>query len=177
MLIVFNPAAGSRRRSRLDLALALLPGARLAETAGGDGTIAEVASGLMSMGSPGTGGPSTGTVLGILPLGTANVLALELGLKRRPEDAAAVLRAGRGALLWPGIARFGDSDARLFVQMLGAGSDAGVVRRLDPRLKRPLGRGAYVWQTLRELPRYPFPFPFPFPFPAIAIAIAIASPA
>jgi diacylglycerol kinase family enzyme len=172
MLIVFNPTAGSRRRSRLDRALALLPGALLVETtgpghakglaraaaargedcvvaAGGDGTIAEVAAGLATTGS--------GTVLGILPLGTANVLALELGLPARPEDAAGILLAGRDTWLWPGIARFADGEARLFVQMLGAGFDAQVVRRVEPALKRRFGRAAYVWQTLRQLPRYRFP--------------------
>lgn len=169
MLIIFNPAAGSRRRSRLDRAVAQLPGARLAEThgprhaealarqaaaagedcvvaAGGDGTIAEVAAGLVG----------TGTALGILPLGTANVLALELRLPRQPEDAARALLGGQDATLWPGIARFGNGRSRLFVQMLGAGFDAMVVRNLDLRLKRRIGRAAYVWQSARELPRYPF---------------------
>ncbi|MFC7553600.1 diacylglycerol/lipid kinase family protein [Pseudoroseomonas wenyumeiae] len=170
MLIVFNPTAGSRRRSRLERARALLPGARLAETAGpghaealareaaatgedcvvaagGDGTVAEVAAGLM-------GG---GTALGILPLGTANVLSLELGLPRVPEAAAAVLRGGRDVALWPGVARFGDGRSLLFVQMLGAGFDADVVRRLDIGLKRRIGRAAYVWQAGLELRRYGFP--------------------
>ncbi|MBO1076985.1 diacylglycerol/lipid kinase family protein [Roseomonas marmotae] len=170
MLIVFNPTAGSRRRSRLERAAAWLPGARLAETrgpghaghlarqaaaagedcvvaAGGDGTVAEVAAGLAG----------SATVLGILPLGTANVLSLELGLPRGPEAAAAVLRTGREAAFWPGIARFADGRQLLFVQMLGLGLDAEVVRRLDPRLKRAIGRAAYVWQTALTLPRYAFP--------------------
>ncbi|MBO1080644.1 diacylglycerol/lipid kinase family protein [Roseomonas haemaphysalidis] len=170
MLIVFNPVAGSRRRSRLLRAMALLPAARLAETAGpghaealaraaaqagedcvvaagGDGTIAEVAAGLLGH----------ATALGILPLGTANVLSLELGLPHAPEAAARLLLAGHAMPLWPGIARFADGGSRLFVQMLGAGFDAEVVRRLDPRLKRATGRAAYVWQTLATLPRYGFP--------------------
>jgi diacylglycerol kinase family enzyme len=170
MLIVFNPVAGSRRRSRLLRAMALLPAARLAETAGpghaealaraaalagedcvvaagGDGTIAEVAAGLLGH----------ATALGILPLGTANVLSLELGLPHAPEAAAWVLLAGRAVPLWPGIARFADGRTRLFVQMLGAGFDAEVVRLLDTRLKRAVGRAAYVWQTLATLPRYDFP--------------------
>jgi diacylglycerol kinase family enzyme len=46
---------------------------------------------------------------------------------------------------------------RLFVQMLGAGFDAAVVAHLDLALKRRVGRAAYVWQSVRELPRYPFP--------------------
>jgi len=174
VLIIFNPAAGAGRRRRLARALAALRAsgivADLAETrapgdaeaiareaarrgvpavvaAGGDGTIAEVAAGLSGSDS----------ALGLLPLGTANVLAWELGVPLRPERAAAVLAAGRTAPLHPGIARFGDGRARLFVQMLGAGFDAAVVERLDLGLKRRIGRAAYVWQSMRELPRYDFP--------------------
>lgn len=165
MLVIFNPAAGSRRRRKLARAMQVL-GSRavLAETAGpgdarriaaaaqghdcvvaagGDGTIAEVAAGLA--GSGGT--------LGILPFGTANVLALELGLPRDAEGAARVIAAGREALIHPGLAEAGQ-EGRLFVQMLGAGFDAAVVHHLPLGLKRRIGKGAYVWQTLVELARH-----------------------
>jgi diacylglycerol kinase family enzyme len=115
--------------------------------AGGDGTIAEVAAGLAG----------SAARLGILPFGTANVLAWELGLPPRPESAAGVLARGRPALLRPGLARFADGSERLFVQMLGAGFDAQVVAQLDLGLKRRIGRGAYVVQGMRELVRYGFP--------------------
>jgi YegS/Rv2252/BmrU family lipid kinase len=174
MLIVFNPTAGAGRRRRLARALAALAARGLrppvAETAGpgdasgiaseaarrgvgvvvaagGDGTIAEVAAGL----------EGSGAALGLLPLGTANVLAWELGLNLAPEQAAGVLAQGRTGLVWPGHARFADGRRRLFVQMLGAGFDAAVVAGLDLRLKRRLGRAAYVVQALAELPRYRFP--------------------
>lgn len=175
MLIVFNPAAGAGRRRRLARALGVLArvGLRpeLAETrrpgdaeeiareaagrgvplvvaAGGDGTIAEVASGISG----------TEAALGVVPLGTANVLACELGLPPAPERAAAILAGGgRRAMLRPGIARFADGRTRLFVQMLGAGFDAAVVAGVDLGLKRRIGRAAYVWQSARELGRYPFP--------------------
>lgn len=170
MLVIFNPAAGSRRRRRLARALRVLgEGVAVAETtgpgdarrlaaeaaaagqdcvvaAGGDGTIAEVAAGLNG----------SGAALGILPFGTANVLALELGLPLGPEAAAQVVAAGREAAIRPGIARNPEGE-RLFVQMLGAGFDAAVVQALPPGLKRALGKGAYVWQTLRELARHRFP--------------------
>ncbi len=173
MLIVFNPAAGARRRRRLFAALDLMRGVGLrpevAQTerrghavdlardaamagipivvaAGGDGTIAEVAAGLAGSDS----------ALGVLPLGTANVLALELGIPRAPAQAAAVLAMGRTALLHPGVARDADGRDLLFVQMLGAGFDAAVVHNLSSPLKRVVGKGAYVWQTLREMPRYGF---------------------
>ena len=174
MLIIFNPTAGQRRRQRLDRALAVLrrlgrdftlvetghPGhaAQLAReaaaegrgvvvAAGGDGTIAEVAAGL-------AGG---GAALGVLPLGTANVFAWELGIPVRPEASARLLAEGEARRVHPGEARFADGGARLFVQMLGAGFDAAVVAHLDLGLKQRIGRGAYVWQAVRELGRYRFP--------------------
>ena len=173
MLIVFNPAAGARRRRALLAALDLLRGLGLrpevAETAyrghapaiareaarhgrrivvaaGGDGTIAEVAAGLSG----------SEAALGILPLGTANVLAHELGLPRAPARAAEVLARGRTALLHPGLARHDDGREILFVQMAGAGFDAAVVHGLPPGLKRAIGKAAYVVQALREAPRHPF---------------------
>jgi len=174
MLIVFNPAAGQGRRRRLDRALAMLRRLgcpyRLAETtrpghaealaraaardgtavvvaAGGDGTIAEVAGGLAG----------SRAALGVLPLGTANVFAWELGIPILPEAAAAGLAAGRESGVYPGIARFADGSSRLFVQMLGAGFDAAVVAHLDIGLKQRIGRGAYAWQAMRQLSRYRFP--------------------
>ncbi|MBO0709800.1 MAG: diacylglycerol kinase family lipid kinase [Acetobacteraceae bacterium] len=172
MMVVFNPIAGRRRAPllwrvldtmiangmRLELAettsrghaeklarSAAVAGERLVVAAGGDGTIAEVANGLMGFNAK----------LGVIPLGTANVLAHELALPFAPRAIAAALAFGRTRALWPGLAT-GPATARLFVQMLGLGFDAEVVRRLSPQLKLLFGRAAYVWQTLRELPRYPF---------------------
>jgi diacylglycerol kinase (ATP) len=166
MRVIFNPAAGSRRRRRLARAMAVLgPAAELAETrgpgdarrlaaeaaargvacvvaAGGDGTIAEVAAGLMG----------SETALGILPFGTANVLALELGLPRDTEAAAQVIAAGHLRAIHPGSA-----GGRVFVQMVGAGFDAAVVHHLPPGLKRRIGKAAYVWQSGRELLRPALP--------------------
>ena len=173
MLIVFNPAAGRRRAQRLwrvldvmvhngvklELAETQRPGhatvlardaARAGEAlvvaAGGDGTIAEVAAGL----------DGSATHMGIIPLGTANVLAHELDLPFDPVEVAAALAFGRTRELWPGIACSGDGN-HLFVQMLGAGFDAEVVRHLSLPLKRALGKTAYVLQSLRETLRYKFP--------------------
>ena len=173
MVIIFNPVAGRRRAAllwrvldvlaangiRLDLAEthraghaetlareAAQAGAPMVVAAGGDGTIAEVANGLMG----------SGARLGVIPLGTANVLAHELALPFAPRAVAAALAFGRTRTLWPGVAR-GADGARLFVQMLGIGFAAQVVHRLSIPLKRVLGRGAYVVQTLRETERYRFP--------------------
>ena len=173
MVIVFNPVAGRRRAQllwrvldvlvangvRLELAEtqrrghaeclardAVARGEPMVVAAGGDGTIAEVANGLM--GSPAR--------LGIIPLGTANVLAHELHLPFAPRAVAAALAFGRTRLLWPGQANTADAS-RLFVQMLGVGFDAHVVCHLPFQLKKALGKGAYVLQSLREMPRYEFP--------------------
>lgn len=173
MLIIFNPTAGRRRASllwrvldvlvangvRVDVAETRQPGharllaqqacregVSLVVAAGGDGTIAEVASGLLGSASR----------LGIIPLGTANVLARELDLPFAPHAVATALAFCRTRKLWPGIAR-STGGRRLFVQMLGVGFDAKVVHGLPPALKRRCGRGAYVLQTLREAWRYDHP--------------------
>lgn len=173
MLIIYNPAAGRRRAQRLwrvldvmvhngvklEIAETLHPGhatilareasargMRLVVAAGGDGTIAEVAAGLAG----------TQTPMGIIPLGTANVLAHELGLPFAPQEVAAALAFGRTRPVWPGLSCSGGAE-HLFVQMIGAGFDAEVVHHLDPLLKRILGRSAYVLQGLREAIRYRFP--------------------
>ena len=118
--------------------------------AGGDGTIAEVAQGITGSGTAG----ST-TSLGVIPLGTANVLAHELGLPFSATAVASALAFGRTQPHWPGVAQSASGN-RLFVQMLGAGLDAQVVHHLSKPLKRAIGKGAYVLQTLRELCRYDF---------------------
>jgi YegS/Rv2252/BmrU family lipid kinase len=172
MVIVFNPAAGRARAQllwrvldvmaingvKLEIAethgaghatelahAAAVSGVGLVVAAGGDGTIAEVANGL-------AGSPSR---LGIIPLGTANVLAHELGLPFAPRAVAAALAFGRTRPVWPGLAQ-GAGGPRLFVQMLGAGFDAQVVHHLPIGLKRTFGRLAYAAQSLRELNRYRF---------------------
>lgn len=173
MIIVFNPVAGRRRAQalwrvldilssngvRIDLVETQCPGhavrlaheaaragAPLIVAAGGDGTIAEVANGL-------TGSAAK---LGVIPIGTANVLAHELGLPFAPARIAAALAFGRCRSLWPGVITDG-AHSRLFVQMLGVGFDGHVVHTLNIPMKRLLGRGAYVLQTLSSLRSYGFP--------------------
>ncbi len=172
MVIIYNPIAGRRRIAALwrvvDVLIANGLQPRIAETqsaghatllareaagtnerivvaAGGDGTIAEVAAGLLG---------STSS-LGIIPLGTANVLSHELGLPHHAKAIAAALAFGRTRTLWPGVAEGTDGD-RVFVQMLGVGLDAQVVHRVSHRLKRAIGRQAYTLQTLREIGRYDY---------------------
>lgn len=173
MLIIFNPVAGRRRAAALWRVLDLLvengvkievaetryaghatelareaarEGAFMVVAAGGDGTIAEVANGLM-------GGQ---TALGIIPLGTANVLAKEYKLSTAPRAIANTLAYKRSKQLWPGIAQMPGKE-HVFVQMVGLGFDGAVVKGVRPALKRAVGKGAYVWQSLWESVAYDFP--------------------
>ena len=66
------------------------------------------------------------------------------------SPSGAPARCGRGLAVANG-------NSRLFVQMLGAGFDAQVVHHLPLALKRALGRGSYVVQSVRELARYRYP--------------------
>ncbi len=172
MKIIYNPAAGRRRIAalwrvldilagngiRIDVTATRAPGhaAELARAAadsgvplvvgaGGDGTIAEVARGLAG----------SATQLGIIPIGTANILAHELALPFAAREVANALASRRTRIIWPGMATSADGS-RLFVQMVSAGFDADVVHTLPLGLKRALGRAAYVVQALRESARYPF---------------------
>jgi diacylglycerol kinase family enzyme len=121
-------------------------GQRIVVAAGGDGTIAEVANGLLG----------SNTALGIIPLGTANVVSKEYRLSTAPRAVANALAYKRTKQLWPGIARL-DGGEHVFVQMVGLGFDGAVVHGIQPLLKRLIGRGAYVWQSLWESVAYRFP--------------------
>ncbi|HET7480790.1 MAG TPA: acylglycerol kinase family protein, partial [Rubrobacteraceae bacterium] len=107
--------------------LAALAGDRLVVAAGGDGTVNEVINGL-----------SPGATLGILPLGTANVLARELGLPRNPEAACHRILKGDHSRIDLGVATNREGAERRFACMAGVGFDASVVRTVTPRLKRYL---------------------------------------
>lgn len=160
--IIVNPAAGRRNRTLLDRVVERLrasgsdvtveltqaaghatalarAAARRGEAdvivaAGGDGTINEVARGLLGQGVP----------LGILPLGTANVLAVEIGLRPRAEEISSMLLGGPAELVGTGLV-----DGEIFLLMAGIGFDGVVVHGIDPRLKRLWGKGAFVWSGLK----------------------------
>ena len=172
MLIIFNPVAGRRRAAALWHVLDVLVengvkieiaetqhaghatelarqaaqrGVSMVVAAGGDGTIAEVANGLLG----------TQTALGVIPLGTANVLAKEYNLSTTPRGIANALTYKRCKNLWPGLAQHAQG-AHVFVQMLGVGFDGAVVNGVCPALKRAIGKGAYVWQSVWEAMAYKF---------------------
>ena len=112
--------------------------------AGGDGTINEVINGLCAR-------AVTLPPLAILPLGTANVLAREIGAPRTPHALARMIASGPTLAIALGLV-----GERRFVQMLGVGLDARVVDGVDRNLalKRRIGKGAYLWHGLVELRRF-----------------------
>ena len=163
ILIIYNPTAGWRRQGRFLKAKAALEGLGCAVTvkkttqrgdaeafarsadpaqvdavvaAGGDGTISEVVNGLLGRNLP----------LGIIPLGTANVLAAEIGLSRRPRAMATAIASGSSLRCHLGLA-----NQRHFVMMAGIGFDAHVVKNVSPVLKNLIGKAAYFWTTVHAL--------------------------
>ena len=111
--------------------------------AGGDGTIGEVVNGLLSRDAE-----SPIVPLGFIPLGTANVLAAEIGLPTNAEALARTITAGSRLRCYPGVA-----NGRAFMMMAGVGFDAHVVNTVSASLKNRIGKGAYVWAAIRELLR------------------------
>ncbi len=163
--IVYNPSAGMRTaREQITRAMSELQargwavdsfetaqpgdGTRLARAAamegldaviavGGDGTVNEIANGLVD----------TTTALGVLPLGTANVWAKEMGLPLSDMVTAAQLTADAtirtidvGQVRGPTIA------PRIFVLWSGVGLDALITRDVEPQreMKRRFG-AIFFW--------------------------------
>jgi diacylglycerol kinase (ATP) len=121
--------------------------ASLVIAAGGDGTINEVINGLV-------GKEAT---LGILPLGTANVLAREIGLPLDVERACERILHGERARIDLGVATNRESVERRFACMAGIGFDAHVVRAVTPRLKRYLRGLAFALTAFKVLAKEDFP--------------------
>lgn len=109
---------------------------------GGDGTVNTVINGM----SPG------GATLGIIPLGTANVMARELGI-RSIDDAIARIARGTTKRLAIGEACT-TTVCKKFVLMAGIGLDAAAVADVHPEEKKRLGKGAYVLAGIRQMIRW-----------------------
>lgn len=108
-------------------------GCDLILAAGGDGTINEVASGMLHTRVP----------LGILPGGTANVLARETRIPTNLVKAAGELPTMRPVRIAAGLLRIGASAPRSFLCMAGAGLDAEIVYHVNLDLKAAFGKLAY----------------------------------
>ena len=189
-ILIYNPVAGGRpsgrvrevrkaagvlRRAGLEIELAPTTGPDMAQqlaraavengadvvlVCGGDGTINEVINGVAPSHVP----------LGILPGGTANILARELRIPLSPA------RAARQFLRWTprrialGRARWTPAPAapsagppgpqtccRYYTCVAGVGFDAHVVSKLSPWLKNNFGVGGYVMEAFWQLLPYSFP--------------------
>ncbi len=115
--------------------------------AGGDGTVNEAINGLLSAPKP--------LPLGLVPLGTQNVLAHELGFSAGDDLYAleSLLRAGKTRRLDVGRLMCG-AQSRFFVLMAGFGFDAVVVRDVLRPVKALVGPAAYALSTLGALAKY-----------------------
>jgi len=159
-----NPLSGSYARKRINMVVTRLKNAGLAPTifsvstpaeifscclqinetsdtplvivAGGDGTFNAVVNGLQ---------PGTAT-LAVLPMGTSNVLAAELGIKSIKNGIKRILK-GKTRPLSLGLLHLEQGSHR-FVLMAGIGLDGTVVRDVWPLGKRLLKQGAYALSAL-----------------------------
>ncbi len=161
-VLIYNPVAGKLRRDRerfierskgalakagvcpdfwptteagaaMELARkAVAEGVDLVLVAGGDGTINEVVNGMVGSTVP----------MGILPAGTANVLAMEMGLGSNLEQAAARLGECKPERVAVGRLN-GKGTSRHFLLMAGVGLDARIVSEVSVSLKALTGKFAY----------------------------------
>jgi YegS/Rv2252/BmrU family lipid kinase len=111
-------------------------GADLIMACGGDGTVTASATGLATTGIP----------LAIIPLGTGNLLARNLGLPVDLGQALTVALTGGNRQLDAGVA-----NGSLFLTMAGLGLDAKMLAGASASVKRRFGWGAYLASALRHL--------------------------
>jgi diacylglycerol kinase (ATP) len=179
--LIYNPASGQRpkrRAARIAKVLAVLHGAGIEvkviatespESAGvqaqeaasqgcdtilacgGDGTVHETLQRLV-------GGSAA---LGVIPMGTANALATDLGLPANPVRAAKMLLTAEPVRVSVGRVSYcaldGQSRSRYFVVAAGVGADGLFFSRLDSRLKQRLGYLLYLVEALRLWATHTFP--------------------
>jgi YegS/Rv2252/BmrU family lipid kinase len=164
ILVIINPAARSTRardawkrlgvlpanttmamtsapgQARTLAAQAVADGYRIVVAVGGDGTINEVVNGIAG----------TDVALGVLPAGTMNVFAAELGLPSRLREAWRVIQAGHTRLI-----DLAAANRQYFVQLAGVGLDAQVVKETSWDLKRNLGPLSYLVSAAHVMSRKP----------------------
>lgn len=182
-LLIHNPNAGSggsARRRQLDVARKILfaggieadleettgpgdathiavratkQGRQLVIACGGDGTLNEIVNGLAAELN------GHRVPLALLPGGTANILAKEIGLPWDIPSAAKKLVRGEVKEIALGLATplNQPEKRRYFLSVAGAGPDGMIVYSIDLDLKARVGILAYWWQGAREVFRYKFP--------------------
>jgi diacylglycerol kinase (ATP) len=184
-LLIYNPISGRRRHRRfaeIEQAVRLLKDAGIATelapttgrntaagiarhavqqhrgmviACGGDGTINEIVNGLAGSQVP----------MALLPAGTANILAKELGIPWDIPHASRLIPDGVIRRIALGIALPGTGqssaelprEGRYFLSVAGAGPDGAMVHAVDEGLKTRAGVLAYWAEGVRQLVRYNFP--------------------
>jgi YegS/Rv2252/BmrU family lipid kinase len=171
--LLYNPLFGRRRKSRLadvEVVLAVLRAAGIEASAeptraaaaateqtrqiiargcdtvfacGGDGTVHDVLQGLVG----------SKVALGIIPLGTANALAHDLGLPLSPVGAARAAVDAKPRRIAVGRVEYqdfsGGHSSRYFTVAAGIGVDAHLFYELNPVIKSRLGMAAYYAKATR----------------------------
>jgi len=135
--------------ARTAAAQAVEQGRQAVVVVGGDGTINEVVNALAN----------TSVAIGVIPAGTGNVFAREMGIPYDPRRACRMLLASRPIDVDLGRAFFlsgpGTAASRYFLCMGGVGFDAKVVQAISAGAKSRLGIWAYVFAILKEAFRPP----------------------
>lgn len=103
---------------------------------GGDGTLNEAAHILSGSKS----------ILGVIPLGTGNAFARDLGIRTEVAHACEVIAAGRSVAV-----DLGEIGGKPFLNVASVGMTTAVAMSLNPTLKRFLGPLAYLWPVVRAL--------------------------
>jgi len=178
VLFLYNPLSGGRRDRRLgdveaaatilrkagievattategaaeagDQARQAAPGYDAIFACGGDGTIHDILQGLAGTEAP----------LGIIPLGTANTLAHDLGIPLDHIEAARAALSFRPRRIAVGRVQYLDfnrnSAARYFTVAVGIGVDAHLFYKLNAAAKLHLGMAAYYWKATHLWLTYP----------------------
>ncbi len=127
---------------------AVADGAGLVIACGGDGTVRAVAQGLIGTGVP----------MGMVPLGTGNLLARNLDIPLDDIDSALrVAMGGQSRSIDVGEVRYTDGEGHsrddVFLVMLGAGMDADMIAGTNDGLKARVGWFAYVGAFVTTLLR------------------------
>lgn len=136
-----RPTAGPGDATRLARKAVREGAVEVAFAMGGDGTLREVAAGLLG----------SEVALGPLPTGTTNVLALALGLPR--EAVAAAQIAPQCEEREMDVGSVGDEP---FLMLASCGIDAAIMRGQDGDLKRRFGKAAIGWLALQQFLAYNF---------------------
>ena len=157
--IIFNPKAGSSKLAKLNKIIAELnknnivtlfettaagDATNIARTesahfdivvaAGGDGTINEVVNGI-----------DPNTPLAIIPMGTANIVAIEAGISNNSKVICAAINQGKTKRAYVSTI-----NNKKFILMAGIGYDAKVVNNINPKLKKVFGKLIFALEGLKQ---------------------------